>query len=64
MDTTPTAAVCSSCHDGALARAHMEAMGGAEFEVDQATIAASFETCSVCHGPGKIADLNEVHGIE
>jgi len=42
----------------------MELTGGAKFEVDQATIAASFETCSVCHGPGKIADLNLVHGIE
>ena len=62
--TTPTAAVCSACHDSAVSRAHMESLGGAMFAVDLTTVNGSFETCSVCHGPGKIADLNEVHGIE
>jgi OmcA/MtrC family decaheme c-type cytochrome len=62
--TTPTAAVCTACHDGATAKAHMEAIGGAKFAVDQAAITASYETCSVCHGPGGIADLNVVHEIE
>jgi len=62
--TTPTAAVCSACHDGATARAHMENNGGAKFAVDQAGIAASYETCSICHGPGKIADLEVMHGID
>lgn len=62
--STPTAAVCSACHDGALSQEHMEFIGGAKFDVDQATIAASFETCSVCHGPGNIADVKVVHGVE
>jgi OmcA/MtrC family decaheme c-type cytochrome len=62
--TTPTAAVCSACHDSDVAKAHMEFLGGAKFEVDQAAINTSFESCSVCHGPGKFADLNVVHGIE
>ena len=62
--TTPTAAVCSACHDGQTAQAHMEWMGGAKFSVDLSAINDSYETCSVCHGPGKIADLNLVHDIE
>jgi hypothetical protein len=61
---TPTAAVCSACHDGALAQEHMEFLGGAKFSADKATIDGSLETCSICHGPGKIADLNVVHEIE
>ena len=62
--TSPTAAVCSACHDSDVARAHMEFLGGAKFEVDLATVNTSFETCSVCHGPDKISDLNEAHGID
>ena len=62
--TTPTAAVCAACHDSDVAKAHMEFLGGAMFSVDLATVNTSFETCSVCHGPGKTADLNVVHGIE
>jgi len=62
--TTPTGAVCSACHDGETAQEHMEQLGGAMFAVNQAAIDTSYETCSVCHGPGAIADLNLVHGIE
>jgi len=62
--TTPTAAVCSACHDGALAQEHMVYLGGAKFSADKATIDGSLETCAICHGPGKIADLNVVHEIE
>jgi len=61
--TTPTAAVCSACHDGALPQAHMESVGGAKFFVKQADIDTSYETCSVCHGPGSIADVKAVHGV-
>lgn len=62
--TTPTAAVCSACHDGALAKAHMSSIGGAVFEGNAAAMTNSYETCSICHGPGKTADVNVVHGIE
>ena len=62
--TTPTAAVCSACHDSDVSKAHMELLGGAMFEVDLGMVNTSFETCSVCHGPGKVSDLNEVHGID
>ena len=62
---SPTAAVCSACHDSDLARAHMEVPGGAAFGVTQGTINTSVvETCSVCHGPGKSADIKVVHGVE
>ena len=61
--TTPTAAVCSACHDGDTAKAHMTSIGGAVFAGTTAQISASFETCSVCHGPGRIADVKVVHNV-
>lgn len=59
--TTPIAAVCSSCHDGTLAKAHMETQGGALFNDSYANAAAVTETCSVCHGQGASADVETVH---
>ena len=64
LTISPTAAVCSACHDGALAKVHMESIGGAMFNVNQTSIDGTYETCSVCHGPGRIADVKLVHGIE
>ena len=62
---TPTAAACSSCHDGNLMQAHME-QNGASFtalqsQVDDGTF---IETCALCHGPGHIADVKVMHGIK
>ncbi|MDH5473359.1 MAG: hypothetical protein OEY61_10930, partial [Gammaproteobacteria bacterium] len=62
--TTPTAAVCTACHDSDLSRAHMTTLGGAVFEGNLTAIGNSYETCSVCHGPGAIADVKVVHGVE
>ena len=61
VNTTPNAAVCSSCHDGALAQTHME-QNGASFVMvgDPGTYN---ETCAVCHGPGRLADIAEVHEV-
>jgi OmcA/MtrC family decaheme c-type cytochrome len=58
---TPTAAVCSSCHDSGLAQLHME-QNGALFDMsgDPGTYQ---ETCAVCHGPGRLADVAKVHGL-
>ena len=61
---TPQAATCTGCHDDDLAKAHME-QNGADFTATEASISsgASTETCEVCHGAGRTADLKVVHGL-
>jgi hypothetical protein len=65
---SPTAAVCSSCHDSAVAQAHMILPGGAVFDKTQGDITnmveGNFETCSICHGPGRSFDVEVVHGLD
>lgn len=61
VNVTPTAAVCSSCHDNDAAVTHME-QNGASF-VMVGDPGSYNETCSVCHGPGRLADVAEVHAI-
>jgi OmcA/MtrC family decaheme c-type cytochrome len=65
LNITPTAAVCSSCHDGDVAKSHM-ALNGALFSATQATIntGVTLEACAICHGPGRIADVKVVHGVK
>lgn len=61
---TPIAAVCSSCHDNAAAKAHMVApASGANFFATQATINTIVEQCTSCHGPGGALDVQVVHGV-
>ena len=61
---SPTAAVCSSCHDSKVAQAHMIVPGGAVFDQPQGVIdGVVVETCSVCHGPGSSFDVEVVHGL-
>jgi OmcA/MtrC family decaheme c-type cytochrome len=61
LNITATAATCGACHTGILATAHM-LDNGALFAETQAMIDSStVETCSVCHGPGRISDVEEVH---
>jgi len=65
LNITPVAAVCSSCHDGELPKQHM-LLNGAHFADTQANITNnvnSYETCAVCHGPGRTADVKVVHGV-
>ncbi len=61
INVTPTAAACSACHDGSLAKTHME-QNGASFSMvgDPGTYD---ETCAICHGPGRLADVAEVHHV-
>jgi len=63
--TSPGTAVCASCHDDAVAAAHMENNGGS-FDTTQAALDAGevVEQCSVCHRSGAIADVAEAHGLE
>ena len=63
---TPTAAVCASCHDNAVARLHMQdAFNAANFSATQATIAAAApEACTFCHGAGRVLDVKTVHGVK
>lgn len=60
--TSPITAGCSGCHNTALALFHMEQNGGS-IEVTRSSLAAgtAVETCSICHGPGKVADVEVMH---
>jgi OmcA/MtrC family decaheme c-type cytochrome len=63
---SPNTSVCSSCHTGELAREHMLQNGGdfnARKGADSRLISSKVETCAVCHGPGRSADVAEVHGV-
>jgi OmcA/MtrC family decaheme c-type cytochrome len=58
--TSPTATVCSSCHDSELARAHIGQNGGSLY-LPRSTALGLDEACFICHASGKIADIKEVH---
>jgi len=62
--TSAKAAACSGCHDSPLAQAHMGQNGGA-VGVPRALFDASsaIETCALCHGPGRLADIDAAHPI-
>jgi len=63
---SPNAAVCSGCHGSTVAAEHMK-QNGADFEAaksaDGTLISAGVETCGLCHGPGRLADVKELHGV-
>ncbi len=64
MKVSEASAACASCHTGELVETHMMLNGGG-FGLTQAVLDSSVtETCSVCHGPGQIADVERVHGLE
>ena len=54
-----------ACHDGSDARNHM-ILNGAGFTALQSDVDLGLypETCTVCHGEGRIADVEVVHGID
>jgi OmcA/MtrC family decaheme c-type cytochrome len=62
--TSTVSSVCASCHDGATAQAHMEANGG-NFDTTQANIdsGAVLEQCEICHGSGRVEDVEVVHEL-
>lgn len=69
LKISPTAAVCSSCHDSASAQEHMVTQGnaigvGSKPPDTQANLSLNYELCSICHGPGRVADVKVVHGVK
>jgi OmcA/MtrC family decaheme c-type cytochrome len=65
LRNSPTAAVCSSCHDNDVARSHMSVpFNGGSFSATQAAIAAAPENCAFCHGVGSALDVKTVHGVK
>jgi OmcA/MtrC family decaheme c-type cytochrome len=63
INVSANAAVCSSCHDSIVAKAHMIQNGGASFNTTQAQVDnfTVIETCQYCHGNGSFADVKTVH---
>jgi len=57
---SPITTVCFACHDTPLAIAHFETNGGSVYE-PRSTALNTTEACIVCHGPGRVADIKEVH---
>jgi OmcA/MtrC family decaheme c-type cytochrome len=64
---SPNAAVCSTCHVSEIATVHIEQNGGdfsATKAADGSLVSAGIETCELCHGEGRVADVKEVHEID
>jgi len=68
---TPTASTCYMCHTSASAVAHIRQNGGVisianpdEGEFTQRQEIDTFESCAVCHGAGRIADVSLVHRLD
>jgi OmcA/MtrC family decaheme c-type cytochrome len=62
---TPNTAVCSGCHTTTQATLHMTQNGGSFSVAKPANgiVTSPLETCGVCHGPGKPADVKEAHAV-
>ena len=58
--TSPTVAACSACHDSADAISHMKGNSGSFYQARSAALGTS-ETCLVCHGTGRTADIAVMH---
>lgn len=62
--------VCSTCHVDASTQSHMLQNGGsttiskdAEGRTIPSSNPAGSETCSICHGPGGVADVQVMHNV-
>jgi OmcA/MtrC family decaheme c-type cytochrome len=52
---------CSACHDAPTDIAHMKANGGTFYDTRQNAMSGPGEQCLICHGPGRVAAVGEVH---
>jgi OmcA/MtrC family decaheme c-type cytochrome len=61
---SPQSSACYACHENDTAKAHMEQNGG-DFSTSQAALDSGevTETCEVCHGSDRSADVELVHGL-
>jgi OmcA/MtrC family decaheme c-type cytochrome len=61
-----SAGTCGACHDGDAAKSHMTQQGGSFGNVGGKTLTPSVaqESCSVCHGAGRIADTAVIHAAQ
>lgn len=63
---SPNTSACSGCHITQSARNHMLS-NGADYEAtkaaDSSLISSGVESCAICHGPGRAADVELVHGV-
>ena len=57
---SPTVAACSACHDSPDAVSHMKGNTGSFYAPRSAALGVS-ETCLVCHGTGRTADIAVMH---
>jgi OmcA/MtrC family decaheme c-type cytochrome len=78
VNITPNTAACSSCHTSSDAALHMQQNGGSFDACQDAGGALTLrvdtcggtpgpttaESCTVCHGPGRIADVAAVHAVD
>jgi OmcA/MtrC family decaheme c-type cytochrome len=63
---SPNTAVCSACHTETLAIEHMMQNGGdfnAMKAADSTLISSGVETCELCHGEGRTADVEAMHKV-
>jgi len=57
---SPITAACATCHDSPNEIKHIESMGGTFYGTRLAANAQS-EMCMMCHGPGTVAAIADVH---
>lgn len=60
---SPITTVCSACHDSPTAIAHFRQNGGSYYVPRSTYLApnAPKEECLICHGPGRVAAVGQVH---
>lgn len=57
---SPIATACFACHDGDLAKSHMQSNGGSIY-APRSTALATTEQCTLCHLAGRVADIKAMH---